>query len=330
VLSSPIYYNRVVLFPDSEYLIIIDRMEGTEPWIYRTIFRPTSLRITPTVDKNKDGVYAESEVGQVNGSLTIGSTPFDWQALPFKTETDTGITTSTMKWTTVNLYGKSVELNIASEPSSDIKVTKLVGRIAGYDSSSEVFSPVVWFTSPASKNLYRITALLSRYLDEELKTSEKVTVQGTGNALKIHSSRYDDLIYTGSGTSAFDQFSTDAEVTFVRQKGEIAEITLLDGSFLKYQDTPWISMSKKADFVTVKKEGDIVNYQIQAAPDLRGELFNTQIDPVKIQKVTAAKVKINTAITESSSGTDSGEPFNLVSFLKKITKQVISYFNIKI
>ncbi len=112
VLSSPINYNRVVLYPDSDYFIIIDRMEGTETWVYRNIFRPTSLRITPTVDKNKDKAYSASEVGHVNGSLTIGSTPFDWQALLFKTETDTGITTNTMKWTTVNPYGKTAELNL--------------------------------------------------------------------------------------------------------------------------------------------------------------------------------------------------------------------------
>ena len=226
-LSSPIHYNRVVLFPDSDYFIVIDRMEGTESWIYSTIFRPTSLRITPTIDKNKDGKYSASEVGRVNGSLMIDSTPFDWQALPFKTETVTGITTDTLKWTTVNPYGKTVELNFVSEPASDIKVTKLVGRIAGYDAESEVFSPVVRFTSPASQTMYRITALLSRYADEEAKTSEKVLVRGSGNALKIHASGYDDFVYTGSGNSTFDQFSTDADVVFVRQNGGIIELPCL-------------------------------------------------------------------------------------------------------
>ena len=93
------------------------------------IFRPTSLVITPTKDVNKDGKYSVSEVGHVNGNLTIDSTFFEWQALPYKTETDTGISTNTIKWTTVNPYGKSVSLNIVTEPSSNIKVTKLVGRI---------------------------------------------------------------------------------------------------------------------------------------------------------------------------------------------------------
>ncbi len=142
-LSSPVYYKRAILFPGSDYFIVIDRMEGTQPWVYRTIFRPTSLMITPTKDTNKDGKYSISEVGYVNGKMTIGSTNFNWQDLPYKTETDTGITSNTLKWTTVNPYGKSVNLNIVTEPVSDIKVTKLVGRIAGYDDPSEVFSPVV-------------------------------------------------------------------------------------------------------------------------------------------------------------------------------------------
>ena len=54
-LSSPITHERVVFYPDSDYFIIVDRMEGTQPWIYRNLFRPTSLRITPTTDTNNDG-----------------------------------------------------------------------------------------------------------------------------------------------------------------------------------------------------------------------------------------------------------------------------------
>jgi len=328
-LSSPVNYNRIVLFPDSEYFIIIDRMEGTESWVYSNIFRPTSLNIIPTVDKNKDGEYAESEVGHVNGSLTVGTTPVDWQALSFKKETDTGITTNTLEWTTVNPYGKYVKLNIISEPASDIKVTKLVGRIAGYDAPSEVFSPVVWFTPPASQNLYRITALLSRYPDEESKSGENIAVQGTGNALKIHLSGHDDIIYTGSGISSFDQFSTNADVAFIRRQGENTEVTIIDGSFLKYQGVDWINLSKKADFVTVKKNGESLDYRVQADPDLRGELFNGQMDPLKIQNRTVATVQKNIPVSPGTSGTNAGNSFDLISFLKKIVKQILSFFNIK-
>ncbi len=107
-LSSPIHYERTILYPESDYFIIIDRMEGTEPWIFRNIFRPTSLMITPTVDSNKDGKYSASEVGHVNGALTIGSKTYDWQALPYKVETKTGITTNSLTWTTKNPYGNDV------------------------------------------------------------------------------------------------------------------------------------------------------------------------------------------------------------------------------
>jgi hypothetical protein len=329
-LSSPIYYNRVVLFPDAEYFIVIDRMEGTESWVYRTIYRPTSLRITPTVDKNKDKVYAATEVGHVNGSLTIGTTPINWEGLPFKTETDTGITTNTVKWNTVNPYGNNVELNIVSEPASDIKVTKLVGRIAGYDAPSEVYSPVVWFTSPASENLYRITALLSRYPNEEAKSSEKISVQGTGNALKIHSSGYDDYIYTGTGNSTFAGFSTDSDTAFIRQRGAAVEITLLSGSHFDYQNERWVDLSKKADYVTVKKDNGTIDYRIQADPDLRGELFSSQIDPVKIHERANTDDQTNTVITGSQTAPDTGFVSDFMAFIKKIGKQVISFLKIRI
>ena len=325
-LSSPVYYNRAILFPGSDYFIIIDRMEGTQPWVYRTIFRPTSLTITPTKDTNKDGKYSISEVGHVKGTMTIGSTFFDWQALPYKNETGTGITTGTIKWTTVNPYGKSVNLNIVTEPVSDIKVTKLVGRIAGYDDPSEVFSPVVSIVPPVAQDLYRITALLSSYNDEEAKTSEKVPVQGSGNALKIHASGYDDFVYAGSGTSIFDHYSTDANVVFVRQNGGITEVTLLNGSYLKYQDTVWIDMSEKADYITVKKEGNIIDYRVQANPDLRGELFNEHIDPAKIRNSTSVREQKDTAIPGRNTGINSGDSFDLVSFVKKFVKQIISFF----
>ena len=67
----------------------------------------------------------------MNGSLTIGSTPYNWQALPYKTETTTGITTNSLTWTTKNPYGKDVRLNLFSSPSSEILIEKNVGRIGG-------------------------------------------------------------------------------------------------------------------------------------------------------------------------------------------------------
>ena len=83
----------------------------------------------------------ESEVGHVNGALTIGSTPYNWQALAYKAETNTGITTNSLTWTTTNPYGKDVRLNLVSSPASEILIEKNVGRIGGYDAKSEVYSP---------------------------------------------------------------------------------------------------------------------------------------------------------------------------------------------
>ncbi|RLC60975.1 MAG: hypothetical protein DRI01_09270, partial [Chloroflexi bacterium] len=69
-LSSPIEYERSVIYPEKDYFAIIDRLEGSEPWTYRNVFRPTSLNITPSTGTT------ESEVGHVNIDLTIGSTPY--------------------------------------------------------------------------------------------------------------------------------------------------------------------------------------------------------------------------------------------------------------
>ena len=159
--------------------------------------RPTSLMVTPSVDKNNDGVYTASEVGHVNGALTIGSTPYNWQALSHTKETKTGINTNSLSWTTTNPYGKDVKMNLVSSPSSEILIEKNVGRIGGYDASSEVFSPIVWFRTPAANTEYRVTALLSSYTNEAAKTANEIPVTGIGHAMKVHSSGSDDYIYTG-------------------------------------------------------------------------------------------------------------------------------------
>jgi len=328
-LSTPINYERTIIYPDSDYFIIIDRMEGTEPWVYRNIFRPTSLMITPTKDINKDGVYAESEVGQVNGDLMLGTSPYNWQALPYKVETTTGITTNSMIWTTKNPYGKEVRMNLYSSPSSEILIEKNVGRIGGYDAPSEVFSPIVWFRTSQKNAEYRVTALLSSYANEEAKTATEITVTGTGHAIKVLSSVSDDYIYSGKGNSSFAGFTTDADSAFIRQQGDTIEITLLAGSYLDYQKERWISLSKKADYVTVKKEKESIDYQIQGDPDLRGELYNGEVDPAKIQIATESKNPKNDPFAGSSFGTNSGDAFNVVTYLKKIAKQVISFLNIK-
>ncbi len=305
-------------------------MEGTEPWIYRNIFRPTSLMVTPTIDANKDGIYKISEVGHVNGNLTIGSTSYNWQALPYKIETNTGITTNSFTWTTTNPYGKDVRLNLYSSPSSEILMEKNVGRIGGYNATVRSLFSCSMVQNPSTYAEYRVTALLSSYSNEEAKTANEIAVTGTGHAIHVHSSAADDYIYTGKGNSTFAGFTTDADTAFVRQRGAAVEITLLAGSYLDYQNERWVGLSEKADYVTVKKENGSIDYRIQADTDLRGELFNIQVDPAEIQNSTAAREQKNTVIASSSTSTNTGFFSDLVAFVKKIGKQVISFFNIRL
>jgi hypothetical protein len=253
-LSSPIQYERTIMYPESDYFVVVDRMEGTQPWIYRNIFRPTSLMVTPTIDANKDGSYSQSEVGHVNGALTIGSTPYNWQALGYKAETNTGITTSSLAWTTTNPYGKDVRLNLFSSPASEILIEKNVGRIGGYGAASEVYNPVVYFRTPSATAEYRVTALLSSYSNEQAKTATEIPVTGTGHAIKVSSASSDDYIYTGKGISSFAGFITDADTVFIRKQGNVNEYTLVQGSFLREGNVNKVNITQSVDLLTLKQE----------------------------------------------------------------------------
>ena len=281
-LTSPVNYERTILYPDTDYFIIVDRMEGTESWVYRNIFRPASLSITPTVDINKDSSYPESEVGHVNGALTIGSTPYDWQSLPYKSETSTGITTNSLTWSTTNPYGNAVTMNLVSAPASEILIEKNVGRIAGYNAPSEVFSPVVWFRTPEASTQYRVTALLSRYNSEPAKDATEIPVSGTGHAIKVSSASYDDYIYTGKGTSSFAGFTTDADTVFIRQLRDNEQVTLLGGSYLKYQNNPWVILSKKTDFFTIDRENGVTDYRLLGESDPQGSIIQPTVEKNKV------------------------------------------------
>ena len=261
-LSSPVQYERTIVYPDTDYFVVVDRFEGTQPWVYRNIFRPTSLMVTPTVDTNKDGSYT-GEIGHVNGNLVIGSTSYNWLPLSPKTETPTGITSNSLTWTTKNPYGKDVRLNMFSAPSSEILIEKNTGRIGGYSAQSEVYSPVVYFRTPAATSEYRVTALLSSYATEVPKSATEIPVTGTGHAVKVSSASSDDYIYTGKGTSSFAGFSTDADTAYIRNVGSNNEFTLINGASLKKNTSTIVSISKKLDYFTLKQEGKEIKFRIK-------------------------------------------------------------------
>jgi len=301
-LSSPIQYERTVLYPESDYFIVLDRMRGSQPWVYRNIFRPTSLMTTPTSDE-----YDTSKVGHVNGALTIGSTPYNWQSLPYLSETKTGLTTNSLVWATKNPYGKDVTLNLVTVPSSEVLITKQVGRIGGYSWRSEVYSPDVYFRSPSANSVYRATVLLSNYAGEEAKKATEIKVTGSGNALNVNSTFTNDFIYTGTGTSAFATFSTDADSVFIRKQGTSAEYTLLGGSFLKDAGSNLVNLSWKADFFSLKDDGKSIKFKIkgQSSSDIR--LYGTYATSVTRDGTTYTNWAMEPGTSTLRITTDSGE-----------------------
>ena len=270
-LSSPIEYERSVIYPEKDYFIIIDRLEGNESWIYRNLFRPTSLNITPSTGTT------ESEVGHVNIDLTIGNSPYDWLSLPYKTETPTGITTNSIRWNTTNPYGNKVNMHLFSSPASEIRVTRHVTRIAGYGSKSEVFLPLVYFRANETNDLYRVTVLLARYPTEEEKIPENIPVTGNGTAVKVTSSDYEDFIYTGNGTSSFGDITTDAETLFLRKTTQPSEYTFIGGSHINYSGSPLFEVSNKIDYLTLKKTGKNIAFKIKGTGTVNITLY--QMNP---------------------------------------------------
>ena len=256
-LSSPIAYSRSVLFPNKEYFVIVDRFEGREPWVYRNLFRFTSLNITPTKSK--------ADIGHVNGQLTLGGKAYDWQALPYKKETALKTTASSIRWATKNPYDKEVHLQLFSAPSSEILAIKHVTRIGGYGISAEVFSPCIYFREgKARKDLYRVTALLSRYASEEEKTAEEVAVNGTGSAVKIGSRGWEDIVYGGKGSSSLEGIATDADVLYLRKMGsKPTAYTMVRGSSLVCSGTPLIKATKKIDSLALEKDGAKIRFAVR-------------------------------------------------------------------
>ncbi len=267
-LSPSVQFSRSILYPSRDYFILIDRLQGSETWTYRNIFRPTSLSITPT---------SGSTVGNVQGSLTLGGTLFNWLGLDYKRETSTGITTNSLKWTTRNPYGDNVNLEVFTSPASEVLVTKHVGRIAGYDEKNEVYSPIISFRTPSVNNLYRVTVLLSRYDSETAKEPSELVVTGLGSAVKVHNTTFDDYIYAGSGSSSFGPFSTDAETVYTRVTTRPVNYTMAGGSYLNFSERSFLRVSENIDCLAATEKADRISLYIKSgSPGYTISLFQLQ------------------------------------------------------
>jgi len=273
-LSSNISYERCILFPEKDYFIVIDRLEGKEPWVYRNVFRPSSLNIVPTSDDDGDKVYTEDEIGHVIGNLTIGNKSSGWLDQPYKAEIPSGTTTSRVAWSTTNPCGKSVELLIYSVPSSEVLTGKYVGRVGGYNAQNEVYSPDVIFRSGPCESLYRATVLLSRYSGEPERAPRTLDVSGNGNAMAIDSRGYTDYVYTGLGSSSFGNFSTDADMLFARATGgSVGEYTMLGGRSVSYDGRPLIISDDALEYLTFKQDEKGLTFKVKANKSTRIRLY---------------------------------------------------------
>ncbi len=274
-LSSPIDYSRTIMYPEDDYFIVFDRFDGSEEWTYRNVLRPTSLSITPT----------GSSIGHVEGNLKIDGTSYNWLSLPYKDETRTGITTNSLTWDTTNPYGDQVRLNIYSAPASEVIVTKHAGRIAGYSSESEVYSPVVYLKDGPEEDLYRITVLTSNYLGEEQKNTQEIPVSGNGNAMQVSTSAHTDAIYSGAGESSFGAYATDAGMAFIRTSASSQDYsyTLIEGTYLNEGGAPLVT-SAGTESVSLKKEGISVALVVDAASTGKVSLYQLGTDIEKVLK----------------------------------------------
>jgi len=271
-LSSPIDYTRTIIYPFKDYFIILDHFDSDEEWIYRNVFRPTSLTIIPTQDLNNDKKYSESETGHVVGDLNIGEVSYDWLNLPYKRETKTGVFTDNILWSVTNPYGNKVVLKLFSVPVSEMVITKHVGRIAGYSYPSEVFSPVIYFRNLPAEELFRITLLLTGGTDSEIKSAEELNVKGNGNAVKVYSLSETDYIYSGKGNSEFNRYKSDAEILFIRDS-----LIIPDEYYLIFGGTYLIRDG--LDFITLVEDNSGKKIKIS---DLSAEIKAVVLDGLEV------------------------------------------------
>jgi PKD repeat protein len=276
-LPSPIAYSRAILYP-KDYFIVIDRASSPINYKYTNAFHFTSLNINKTTSPS--GNTPLYNVGNVKGTLAVQGTPIDWKrATPF-VEYDYSTQANSVTWDTTNLYGEQVNLNLFTSPKTGYTYEKMITRVAGgyggNDRVAEVFTPFVYFNQPANRTLYRVTALLTKYGTENAQIPSELPVTGTGSAIKVISANgsYTDYIYTGSGTSAFGGFITDADSVFVRKTGLTRDFTLINGSYLKDGSNTLVTLSKKADYLSLDKEAKTIKFKIRGQGDAEVKFQN--------------------------------------------------------
>lgn len=258
-LSPVVEYSRGVLYPLGDYPVIIDRANSTSAYGYNIILRLGSLDYNvPTLDGGM--YYNSSGAGNVTGDLSIEGSGVAWKDNPVLAEVEPATQMNYLDWNTTNPYGDPVRFRIFTAPRTPFSYQRFLTRFGGQRGASpygatEASNPQVYLKQPANNTLYRVTALLSRYDNETPRTPSELTVTGTGSAIKVISAdgTKTDTIYTGTGNSTFNSFTTDADTAFIRKGTTVTDYTLINATGLYEGATRLFNSTQPLNYVSYNK-----------------------------------------------------------------------------
>jgi PKD repeat protein len=261
-IGSTIYWTREVITPQNEYFVITDRATSPATWIYQSHWNFASQDgLDPQSSTSIAGLKA-----RVNGTLTIGDTPYDWFNQTFAYPINTTIKTNKITWNTTNERNRDISTELFSVPESFITSYRFVVRSGGYTPGSspasapynhEWSNPHIFYTSPENSSLYRITAALISYAnDTSVRVPSELAVTGTGSALQVIGldGVQTDYYYTGIGVSNFSTFQTDADTVFVRKSNAttIQSYLIVNGTYL-LDGSKVFESNKTLNYISVNK-----------------------------------------------------------------------------
>jgi hypothetical protein len=244
--------ERQFMQSPSDIIFIADRSTGTETWTYRDLFKLTSSNITPS--------NLPTSCGNANVALKIDGDTYNWLGLTARQDDNTGITTSLVEWDTVNPFGNAVTSQMYSAPASEVTVYKGYSKLAGYNEDEwyDVYAPSITFRNPSVTTEYRITAISSRFANEDMPAQSTLTVTGgTGNAIRLSDGGVVDDAYTGIGTSTFAGITTDAETMHRRVNGTATEYTMFNGTTITVNSSLVVNSDQTLYHMSMRKNANI-------------------------------------------------------------------------
>jgi len=276
-LPSPVDWYRTIIYPGKEYFILIDEIKSNQKYDYSQLFHFSSLNIIPTKSRK--------EPGYVLGDLIIKGERINWEK-DVRTDILTGdkpyrkvkefSDIQSVIWKTKNLQGKKVELLLFFSPKSKkLVVGRIWGRIPQTwerpTGSGEVDHPMVKVKEKSDK-VTRITAILTRYIEEEKKKVKEVDVKG-GNGIKVEYGNVEDFVAAGEGKLEYGNVRTDAEIFFVRKENDkISTLLLIKGKELFYKGENIISLSEKIPHVAIYYPKDMVVLHFHTEKDTEAKI----------------------------------------------------------